>query len=206
MVLSLYFLMVSLNCIMLYVARLFIFDLQRFFPGPVYEFKLPLDNYIPFLPQWVWVYNGVYYMGLLALNLSQSSFLEFFTLDLVFVLLIFTHLVFFAIIPSSGPEIGRRQMITQLTKRDKAEQYLSYIYSVDMNVFCLPSIHSSSSMLAAVILAYKLPALMPLLYAFPVLIGISSLLIKQHYLLDVVAGWLLGWCFGQYYKAILLFT
>jgi hypothetical protein len=46
---------------------------------------------------------------------------------------------------------------------------------------------------------HLLPHLGAMAFAFPVLIAFSCLFTKQHYVIDMPAGALLGWCsFGAY--------
>ena len=59
--------------------------------------------------------------------------------------------------------------------------------------------HTSVAMLTAMHLH---PNLGIVVLAFPVLIGLSCLFTKQHYLIDVPAGAALGWVVFQLFKII----
>lgn len=69
---------------------------------------------------------------------------------------------------------------------------LSFIYAHDHPDNCFPSLHVSLTVLASLIWAARRPGLTIFLVAWVVLVAPSTLFTKQHVLLDVLAGAVLG--------------
>src|SRR5205085_10783691 len=75
----------------------------------------------------------------------------------------------------------------------RSERYLAFVQRFDAPSNSFPSMHTSVAIMTALHLQ---PALGPLIFAFPLLIALSCLYTKQHYLVDVPSGAVLGWgCF-----------
>src|SRR5437667_9081448 len=77
-----------------------------------------------------------------------------------------------------------------------SERFLALVQRFDARSNSFPSMHVSVAMLTAL---HLLPHLGATAFAFPVLIALSCLFTKQHYVIDLPAGALLGWStFGAY--------
>jgi membrane-associated phospholipid phosphatase len=70
------------------------------------------------------------------------------------------------------------------------ESVLTAGQSFDARSNSFPSMHTSVATLTALHLA---PIFGPWVFLFPLLIGLSCVFTKQHYLIDIPTGALLGW-------------
>jgi membrane-associated phospholipid phosphatase len=150
------------------------------------EFRFALDERIPFRPGWVWIYNGLYFPVILAVNLLVDSPRAFTHLAVSYLLLLLFQMAFFLWFP----------VVTPPAWRDAAggstwsERFLELVRRIDARSNSFPSMHASVAMLTALHLASSIG---PWAFAFPTLIGLSCLYTKQHYVVDIPAGVLLGW-------------
>ena len=151
-----------------------------------------IDKFIPFKPGWIWVYSGLYYPIIIYLVLIVSSFEQFVFTAFSFISLLFFQFLFFYLFPVKTPESWRLKIKDGdgLTLR-----FLKCVQGQDGPENCFPSMHCSVAMLTAMHLI-SMSALGDwsiVAFLFPLLIGISTLFTKQHYFVDVPAGFLLGW-------------
>jgi membrane-associated phospholipid phosphatase len=153
---------------------------------PVREFRSPLDDRIPFRPAWAWIYGFFYWPGVLYTNWIIGSSREFVYLALSFLGLLAMQMAFFMLFPVATPEAWR----TLNSQRTLSERFLGFVQRLDGRSNSFPSMHTSVAMLTAM---YLQPHLGMWAFAFPVLIGLSCLFTKQHYLVDLPAGAALGW-------------
>lgn len=174
----------------------FYFWCQRRSLVPPRELKLPWDDCIPFRPHWVWVYSGLYYPVILYLNAIIESSRAFVHVAGSYLLLLLLQMVFFLAVPVMTPHHWR-----QLSEGSTvSEQLLALVQRYDAPGNCFPSMHTSVAMLTAMHLH---PSVGPLAYLFPTLIGASCVFTKQHYLLDVPFGAVLGWVVFEAYARLL---
>ncbi len=149
------------------------------------EFRFGLDNLIPYRPRWVWIYSFLYYPVIVAVNWSVRSSREYLYVAISYLVLLACQMACFTLFPVATPESWR----TCNVRRGRSERFLAFVQSLDARSNSFPSMHTSVATLTAF---HLLPTLGPLVFAFPILIGISCLYTKQHYLIDVPAGALLG--------------
>ena len=69
---------------------------------------------------------------------------------------------------------------------------VAFVYANDRPYNCFPSLHVSLTVIASLLWAERRPRLRPVLFAWVVLVALSTLFMKQHYVADVLAGALLG--------------
>jgi membrane-associated phospholipid phosphatase len=150
------------------------------------ELRLPLDDRIPFWPGWVWIYGVFYWPGVLYTNWMLESSREFVYLALSFLGLLAMQMAFFMWFPVATPEAWRA--INR--GRTPSERLLALVQRLDGRSNSFPSMHTSVAMLTAL---YLQPHLGAWAFVFPLLIGLSCLFTKQHYLVDLPAGAALGW-------------
>jgi membrane-associated phospholipid phosphatase len=74
--------------------------------------------------------------------------------------------------------------------KNTSTRYLKFVQGLDNGRNCFPSMHNSVAAYVGLVL---LPTIGIWSYVFIASIAISSLLVKQHQLLDIVPGLLLGW-------------
>ena len=150
------------------------------------EIRIRVDDWIPYRPRWVWIYSFLYYPAILYTNLMVNSSRQFTHLALSYLFLLMLQMAFFLLFPVVTPEGWRGNP----QQRNWSERFLAFVQSFDSRSNSFPSMHTSVAMLTALHLFSCLGAWA---FLFPVLIALSCLFTKQHYVLDIPAGALLGW-------------
>lgn len=147
-------------------------------------FKISLDDKIPFWPIWVWPYSLLYYI-MIGLVVARISSLEEGTY-LIFggLLLLFFQSVFFLIIPVTVPTEYRQYEANNFSTR-----FLKFVQGLDNGRNCFPSMHCSVATYVGLLLV---PVIGVYSYIFIMVICISCLFVKQHQIMDIVPGVLLG--------------
>jgi hypothetical protein len=144
-----------------------------------------LDDKIPFWPIWIWPYSFFYYImiGLVVARISsieEGVFLIFGGL-----LVLFFQSLFFLVLPVTVPPEYRQYEADTLSKR-----YLKFVQRLDNGRNCFPSMHCSIATYVGLTL---LPVFGVYSYIFIGIIAVSCLLVKQHQIVDIIPGILLGW-------------
>jgi membrane-associated phospholipid phosphatase len=163
----------------------FYFWCQRNHMSEPRELRLPIDDRIPYRPRWVWIYSFLYYPVIVAVNWSVSSSREYLYVAISYVLLLALQMLFFTLLPVATPLEWR----TCNLRRGRSERFLAFIQSLDGRTNSFPSMHTSVATLTALHLC---PTFGPLVFVFPALIAVSCVYTKQHYIIDLPAGALLG--------------
>lgn len=190
---SAYLVNFALTIVLIVGAYQFYFYPQRRPVRPAMQFAATIDNRIPFRPGWVWIYSGLYYPVIILLIFTIDSFERFNYTAFNFLTLLFAQLICFFVMPvRTPPEWRNYDHEASLSTR-----FLRVVHGFDAPTNCFPSMHVSVATLTALHLANNLqPSLGGwelLCYAFPVLIGLSALFTKQHYLIDLPTGAVLGY-------------
>ena len=175
-----------LGAILIIGGYQFYFWCQRNPLRPARELRLPLDDCIPFWPGWVWIYGFFYWPGVLYTSWVLESSREFVYLALSFLGLLAMQMAFFMLFPVATPESWRA--INH--GRTLSERFLAFVQRLDARSNSFPSMHTSVATLTAL---YLQPHFGMWAFVFPVLIGLSCLFTKQHYVVDLPAGAALGW-------------
>jgi membrane-associated phospholipid phosphatase len=181
-----YAMQLILSVILIVGGYQFYFWCQRHPLGPPREFRFALDRRVPYWPSWVWIYSLLYYPAILYVNWVVASSREFVYLAGSFLGLLAMQMACFVLFPVATPESWRR--INR--RRTWSERFLAFVQRLDARSNSFPSMHTSVAMLTALHLQ---PHLGAWVYLFPVLIGLSCLFTKQHYVVDLPAGAALGW-------------
>jgi membrane-associated phospholipid phosphatase len=148
-------------------------------------FHFALDEKIPFISWWSWVYSFLYYPAILFLNWIVQSGAQFTMMAFSFMVLLGMQMAAFYFFPVATPEHWR-----SLNKgKSYSERFLLFVQKFDKSSNCFPSMHVSVAMLTAL---HAAPTVGPWSYLFPVLIAISCVFTKQHYLVDLPFGAILG--------------
>jgi membrane-associated phospholipid phosphatase len=150
------------------------------------RFTGTLDERIPFRPRWAWIYSFLYYPAIVYLNWTVTSPRHFNHLAMSFFILLVGQMAFFVFFPVETPSHWR----TLNAGRTWSEKFLLFVRKFDAPSNCFPSMHVSVAMLTAL---HAQTQLGPVVFLFPVLIALSCIFTKQHYLLDLPAGAALGW-------------
>ena len=145
-----------------------------------------MDDLIPYRPGWVWVYSCLYYPVILYINIVMDSAHQFLYVAMSYMVLLVMQMLFFRYFPVATPEAWR----VMVRPDNHSERFLAFVQSLDARSNCFPSMHTSVATLTALHLQ---PHLGPWAFSFPVLISVSCLFTKQHFIADLPAGALLGW-------------
>jgi membrane-associated phospholipid phosphatase len=173
----------------------FYFWCQRNPLAPARELRLPVDDLIPYRPRWVWIYSFLYYPVIVAINWTVTSTRHFLYVALSYVVLLGFQMAFFTFVPVATPAAWR----VCKAGRGRSERFLAFVQSLDGRTNSFPSMHASVATLTAL---HLWPMLGPCGLLFPALIGLSCLYTKQHYVIDVPAGALLGGLVFLFFKLI----
>jgi len=173
----------------------FYFWCQRNYVASPRELKLRVDEWIPYWPSWVWIYSCIYYPLILYLNFVLESSRQFTHVAMSYLLLLGLQMAFFVLFPVTTPEHWR----SFNRQRTLSERFLALVQRFDARSNSFPSMHVSVAMLTSL---HLLPYLGVMSFAFPLLIALSCLFTKQHYLLDLPAGAALGWVVHGLYAAV----
>ena len=149
--------------------------------------EIPLDDRIPFWPRWVWAYSFLYYVmiGLTVVSIQDLAD----GVHLIFggLVLLATGAFIFYRYPTNVPESYREFEIDSLSAR-----YLAFIQSMDNNRNAFPSMHCAIATYIGLAIV-GLPTIGPWLgYGYIVIIAISCVVVKQHVIIDTLAGIGLG--------------
>ena len=181
-----YFIHLVLSIILIIGAYQFYFWCQRNHLIAPRQMKLGIDELLPYWPSWVWIYSLLYYPLILILNFIMDSPRQFTHMAISFMLLLWLQMVFFVAFPVVTPEHWRQYN----QRRTLSERFLAIVQKFDARSNSFPSMHVSVAMLTAM---HLVPHVGTLALGFPVLIALSCLFTKQHYVIDLPAGALLGW-------------
>lgn len=160
------------------------------------SFHTPLDDLVPYWPSWVWIYVGLYFPAILCANVVVKSPRNFTWMAMSYMTLLFVQMGFFLLLPVALPDRWRAHN----SCRTRSERLLALVCRIDGKSNCFPSMHCSVAMLTAL---YMQPTVGNLIWGMPILIGLSAVFTKQHYIVDVPAGILLGWVVFRFYAHIL---
>ena len=173
----------------------FYFWCQRNPLGGPRELTTQLDERIPYRPEWVWVYSGLYYPLILYLNMVIDSPRRFTHVAASYLLLLCAQMACFVLFPVSTPQHWR----TYNRCRGLSERLLGWVQRYDARSNSFPSMHVSVATLTALHLQ---PSLGAAAFMFPVLVGLSCVFTKQHYLIDLPPGAILGWSVFRVYASL----
>jgi len=185
-----------LSTILIIGAYQFYFWCQRNPMSRPRQFRIGIDERIPYWPSWVWIYSCLYYPIILYLNFVIASAREFTYVATSYMLLLGLQMLFFLFVPVSTPPHWRAFN----RQRTLSERFLALVQRFDAPTNSFPSMHVSVAMLTAL---HLLPHLGTMAFAFPLVIALSCLFTKQHYLLDLPAGAVLGWWTFSAYRTLL---
>lgn len=174
----------------------FYFFTQRNAIRKARTFNSPIDEKIPFWPIWSWVYSFLYYPAILYINWIVEDHRHFIIIVFSYTVLLVMQMTFFMLFPVSTPPHWR----TMNTGKNLSERFLLYVQKFDDSSNCFPSMHVSVATLTALL---ALSTLGPWVFMFPLLIALSCMFTKQHYLIDLPAGAVLGWVAFQVYCAVM---
>lgn len=155
-----------------------------------------IDEAIPFWPSWTWIYSFLYYPAILYLNLIVPDSRQFALIAFSFILLLMMQMACFYLYPVATPDHWR-----SINSGNRlCERFLRFLQKMDAPSNCFPSMHVSVATLTAL---HAMPVLGPVTLVFPLLVALSCVFTKQHYVLDVPFGAGIGWVAFKAYALLI---
>ena len=148
--------------------------------------ELALDRALPLEPAWSLVYGSLFLAALLPVFVVHQQELVRRTINGFLAIWLFSFACFL-VYPTVGP---------------RPEDYvgqgfsgwgLRFIYSADHRYNCFPSLHVAQCFLAALACYRVHRRVGGVACVWAVLVGVSTLFTKQHYVLDAIAGAVIGY-------------
>ena len=165
-----------------------------------YCVKLAIDDAIPFRPQWIWPYSFLYYLMIGVTVMSIQDLAEGMHLIFGGLMLLVTGCGIFYFVPTYVPTSFRQFEVNSISTR-----YLAFVQSMDNERNAFPSMHCALATYIGLIVM-ELPVIgIWIGVGFIAIIVISCLLVKQHVILDTLAGVLLGGIVFQINQGLLAY-
>lgn len=167
--------------------------INAYIPISSFELKLPGEEGIPFLPVFILVYVSIYFMPMvLFLNMGRLG--RLYKAFMSFMLATVIHLIFFLLLPMEyrmRPEVEIPSEALQALFR--------LLHTIDRPTNTFPSMHVSFAFLCYFITRRYFPRQERAVLILAVAVGFSTVLVKQHYILDAVAGALMAVAINKFY-------
>ena len=180
------YLLIMIACYAVWVPLYYLTGWIGEMRGPAFDPALPVDAQWPFVPEAVFVYLLAYVIILALFAVRRSpAFLNHAYLS--FIVMNLAAFVLFALFPTMGP--GRAELPPD------ASAMLSFMFQLDARWNAFPSLHVANPTLVALLALRErgTDALSIGLLLIALAIAASTLLVRQHYLLDVLGGMVLAW-------------
>lgn len=149
---------------------------------------LSIDSKIPFRPRWVWIYSFLYYPFVVSTILTIRDFRQFAYTAANFMILLVAQVTIAFFFPVKTPDRWRAYN----PQSSVSERFLSVVHSVDKGGNCFPSMHVAVVTLSALHAANNLVGHFGMaayfVFILPIVISLSTLFTKQHFIADVPAG------------------
>ena len=181
------------------------YAIQAFIVQNHYNFLIPLDNLIPLVPEFVWIYHTIVPMILITTIGLLKNKRAFFTAVLACLIAILVLNTFYVFLPSFYPR-------NNLTGDDSLSIWLvEFTRQIDGASNTFPSGHVTFSWLMF-FSAYECRLLKKRKYSFIKIIywlwasgiSVSTLLLKQHFIIDVFSGIIMAYVCFRTSKYVLL--
>lgn len=154
-------------------------------PGPYHHLALPIDGAIPFIPAFAWGYALVYVTpAFTAFFLTTRE--ELLRALGAFAIASVVCYAIFLIFPVEYPR-------TFALPPGITGGLLAWIHSVDRPINCFPSHHVATAVTTCLVIGHKNRAWGIVFGLVALLISVSTLFVKQHWLVDIPAGALVAW-------------
>lgn len=169
------------------------------------------DRRVIFDPRWVWIYSGLYYPMIVLAALSQPDWPTYAATVGGFLFLLAVQMYFFIFHPvaipkswretvrlhpdfynpyDAGAEVSSIEIARNVYPRSM--RFLDLVWSYDKLRNSMPSMHVSVATMVDLTISRHWPSFAYVGWLFPLLIGISAIRTKQHYLADVIPGAMAG--------------
>lgn len=149
--------------------------------------KTDLDDRIPFIPEWIWLYSFLYYLMIGLTMVSIQNLGEGVHIIFGGLILLVTGCAIFYFFPTYVPHTFRQFEANTLSTR-----YLAFVQSMDNDRNAFPSMHCALATYVGLVVM-GLPIIGVWIgSAYIGFIVVSCLLVKQHVIADTIAGVALG--------------
>jgi len=157
-----------------------------------YDFLVEFDRLVPFMPQFVWIYHSIIPISFVTMVMVVESrklfFTGFWSCVLAASILCICHIAFPSFYPRPDFEVsGLSSYLLKLT----------HLFDKPNNTF--PSAHVTFTWLMFWVafssqMAKKIKFFGSLYLLWAIGVSLSTLVLKQHYLVDVLSGIILSFC------------
>lgn len=169
----------------------FYFWAQRRTWPAAWTLETRFDAMVGYDPRWIWVYSGLYYPMIVLAAWSVPTWRGYALAVGGFLALLAVQLAFFLTMPIEIPP-GWRTRWRGPWEGTTSQRFLDVVWSYDKLRNSLPSMHVSVATMVDLTIWQQWPTFGMVAGAFPVLIAVSALKTKQHYVVDVVPGAVVG--------------
>ncbi len=151
------------------------------------ELLLPGENKIPFWPAFFIIYSSVYILPAFIFFLPYKKghlykmFVVFFLASLIHYFIFLTFPVYYSLRPAVSASLANPFMMM-----------IQIFYQLDDPLNCFPSIHVSFAFISYYFVKRYRPEHARATFILAVAIAVSTLVVKQHYILDVISAILLA--------------
>lgn len=159
-----------------------------------FDFSMPIDQKIPFIIPFIFVYVLLYVFVPLPYFLVKDDSL-FRTTAKAYLSAFTVIYLFFLFLPG-------KMALPTIPPDGIASWLLAFIRSAEHPHNLLPSVHVTMSMLSALACTHYKRIYGIIVLPLAVLIAISTIFVKQHYVLDIVAGAVLAFVIYYYFFII----
>jgi len=159
-----------------------------------YDISLAIDDQIPLVPAFVFAYVLYYAWLLLPLALRERA--RFYHAVAAFAVLQVSAILMFVLVPT---QMARPAVVGGGLSRD----LVRWLYRADQGCNLVPSLHVAHSALVALLFWHARSRWLPWVLGGTLLISLSTVLIKQHYVADIPAGLLFS--VAAFYAALPVF-
>jgi membrane-associated phospholipid phosphatase len=158
----------------------------------------PIDEAIPLLPWTFWVYGSVYFIFFASCWLQRD--LKVYNRFLyTYLVAYFLISVFFLLYPTEFPRAD-----FPVNSSTASGAALTFFRQIDLPNNCFPSMHVGTCVLVTLPFYRRRPKVFLLFALWTMAIAITTLTTKQHYLIDVIAGFV--YAFVMYGSSVLLIS
>lgn len=187
-----------------FAAALYLVANHFHFTPPMELSRSWADIAIPFLPNTLWIYLSEY-LFFIAIYVSSSDMVNLNKFIYSFFVLQITSCFIFGVWPTTYPR-GLYPLPEDLNAL--TTYAFSSLRQTDTPANCCPSLHVSSVYLASFLYIDEQRKYFPIYFMWATAIAVSTLTTKQHYVVDVVAGFFFAvahyWVFHRWmqYKKV----
>lgn len=186
--------------IILYVVILQIYNVVAYyqiannFPlGGPYVLATPLDNSIPFISLFAIIYVFIFY-PFFIFTFGYYLFIKVENADRFFVSLLIIYFVAYIFYVFFPVKMIRPETLPD----DFLSQVMWCYYQLDPPLNCFPSLHAALSSIAAYHLSRDFEKYKYVFWGIAVAVMISTLFVRQHVIVDEIAGFLLAYFAGWF--------